>query len=171
MMRLANLLPFMMVAACSSGPSKQDSVQVWAAASAAMSSAQEKAVTEARDNAVAPISNLTLDWAGACSLGGTIGVTGSYEGEGSDDRAAFDIHTKFTGCHEASTTLDGEIHWTSVASGSDFNATMLGDIGWHGTDGDGSCEFNLSIRVSATSVSYGGELCGYQVGSELTIGR
>src|SRR5262245_39404702 len=152
---MKKLLPLLLLAACTSGPSKEESVQIWAAASEAMTSAQQRAVDAARSTPVAPVTDLTLDWSGACTLGGSVDVKGDYSGNSSDDHASFDLRTSFHGCHEASGTVDGDIHWTSTATGTDFSASMDGSVDWHGQNGSGSCDFDLTIALTATSVSYG----------------
>lgn len=165
------ILPLCLLAACSDGPTKEESVKIFAAASTAMSSAQSRAVADARGSStLAPATQLDLDFSGPCSLGGTARVTGSYDGDGADDRAAFDLRTTFAGCRELTGTLDGELHWTSVADASGFTATMTGGLDWHGNDGDASCEFDLSLEVSEAGIVYGGSLCGYDVAAELHLG-
>jgi hypothetical protein len=165
------ILPLSLLAACSDGPTKEESLKVFAAASSAMSSAQSRAVTDARSNStLAPVDRLDLDYSGPCTLGGTAKVTGSYEGDGADDHAAFDLRTTFTGCREFAGTLDGELHWTSVVAADKFTASMTGGLDWHGNDGDASCDFDLSLEVSNVGISYGGTLCGYDVKTELKIG-
>ena len=169
-MRLVNLVPVFLVAACTSGPSKEESVQIWGAASAAMTAAQQRAVEAARASNVAPVTDLDLNWSGNCTLGGTVGVTGMYSGDGSDDHASFDLHTTFNGCREAQGTVDGDLTWKSVASGTSFTASMDGSINWNGQNGDSaSCNFDLAITLTATSVAYGGSLCGYDVGDEINL--
>lgn len=165
------ILPLSLLAACSDGPTKEESLKVFAAATTAMSSAQSRAVTDARANsALAPVDRLDLDFSGPCTLGGTAKVTGSYEGAGVDDHASFDLNTTFAGCHELTGTLDGELHWTSVAAADKFTASMKGGLDWHGQDGDASCDFDLSLEVSNVGISYGGTLCGYDVKADLKIG-
>ena len=110
-----------------------------------------------------------LDYTGACSLGGSVVVKGDYSGENNDDRAAFDLNTSFNGCQEPTGTLDGAIHWTSTASSAGFSAAMDGSLDWAGSNGSASCDFDLSLAVTMTSVSYSGHLCGYDVGS-LSLG-
>lgn len=165
------ILPLCLLAACSDGPTKEESAKIFAAASTAMSSAQTRAVADARGtSSLAPADSLDLDFSGPCTLGGTARITGSYEGDGTGDQAAFDLRTTFAGCHELTGTLDGELHWTSVVDNTGFKASMTGGLDWHGSDGDASCDFDLSLEVSQTGVSYGGTLCGYDVAAELHIG-
>jgi hypothetical protein len=170
MMKLAKFLPLLALAACTDNATKQESVQIFAAASAAMSSAQTKAVEQAKGQSqLTDPSAVTLDYSGACALGGQVTVKGMYNGEGSDDRAAFDLATTFNGCQEPTGSLDGKIHWTSTASSTGFSATMDGSLDWSSNNGSASCDFDLSLAVTQTSVSYTGHLCGYDVG-QLVLG-
>ena len=170
-MKLAKILPVLALAACTDDPAtKQESVQIWAAASAAMTSAQTKAVEQAKGaNQVTDPTSVTLNYSGACSLGGTIVVKGDYEGEGANDRAVFDLDTWFNGCQEVGGTLDGSIAWKSDASSTGFSAEMRGQLDWSGSNGSASCTFDMKLSVTQTSVSYSGHLCGHDVG-ELTLG-
>jgi hypothetical protein len=171
-MKLAKLFPLFALAACTDGPSKQESIYIFAAAQTAMSNAQSEAVAEADMPFAAP-AETTLDYSGPCSLGGTISLTGSYSDDSVDgadaDRAAFDLTTSFNGCAEVTGTLDGSLQWTSVADDAGWTATMKGGLVWRGQDGDASCDFDLSMLVSDTVISYGGHLCGYDVGAELVL--
>src|SRR5688572_26594244 len=63
--------------ACSSGPSKSESLQIFAAATTAMASAQSRAISDAQQ--LRPLrapAELLLDFTGPCTLGGSVGVTG-----------------------------------------------------------------------------------------------
>ena len=169
-MKLTQLMiPVLALAACTDNASKQESVQIFAAATTAMSTAQTKAVEQAKGNQLTDPGAVTLNYSGACTLGGTVVVVGEYAGEGADDRADFDLNTQFNGCQEAAGTLDGKIHWTSSASSTGFSAAMDGELDWAGNNGSASCDFDLSLAVTQTSVSYSGHLCGYDVG-ELQLG-
>lgn len=165
------VLPMCLLAACSDGATKEESVQIFAAASTASSSVQSRAVADARTHSgLAAADTLTLDYSGPCTLGGTAAVNGSYAGDGADDRAAFDLHTKFVGCKELTGTIDGELDWTSVADANGFRATLSGGLDWTSNDGSASCDFDLALDVGATGISYGGTLCGYDVATEIHIG-
>jgi hypothetical protein len=171
-MRILDLIVLMSVvsatAACDSGPTKSESLQIFAAATTAMASAQTRAVTDAQQ-LQAP-AELVLDFSGPCTLGGTVGVNGSYDGSGTGDRAAFDMTTAFSSCKEAQGTLDGSLHWTSVVDGMSFSATMTGDLDWTSINGDSaSCDFDLSMAVTTASVMYSGHLCGYDIRADLGI--
>jgi hypothetical protein len=168
-MRLVKLVPLLALAACTDNASKEESVQIFAAASTAMSSAQTKAVTKAQGTPLLAPADLVLDYSGPCTLGGSVALTGTYNGDGSD-HAAFDLNATFSGCHEPTGTLDGNLEWTSNATATGFSATMKGGLDWTGHDGEASCDFDLTLTVTETVVGYGGHLCGYDVGAELVIG-
>jgi hypothetical protein len=168
-MRILPFLPALLLAACSSGPSKTEAIQMFSAATTAMASAQSRAVADAGRAAIAAPAQVALDFSGACALGGTVGVQGSYDSSGTGDRAAFDLTTSFDACREPLGTLDGELRWSSVVDGALFHAAMTGELSWTGNDGSASCDFDLSIDVSDRSVSYGGHVCGYDVRADLGL--
>jgi len=157
--------------ACSSGPTKEESLQIFAAASVAMSSAQSRAVTDAQHlQALRAPAELLLAFDGPCTLGGAVGVTGTYDAAGTADRAAFDLTASFSACKEAQGTLDGRMQWTSVAEGTSFSATMKGDLDWSSANGDSaSCDFDLRMAVTTQTVSYSGHICGYDIKADLGI--
>jgi len=157
------VLSIVFAAACSNQPTKDESVQVFASASVAMSSAQSRAVTQARGTALTAPADLSLAFNGACTLGGSIALNGTYTGDGNDDHAAFDLTTSFNGCHELQGTLDGDLHWTSNADSTGFTAAMTGDLDWQGQNDSASCSFDLHLAITATSIEYHGSLCGYDV--------
>jgi hypothetical protein len=97
-------------------------------------------------------------------------VSGSYDSSGTGDRAAFDMTVAFGSCKEAQGTLDGSLRWTSVTNGTSFSATMRGDLDWSSANGDSaSCDFDLSMAVTAQTVAYSGHICGYDIQAELGI--
>jgi hypothetical protein len=162
-MRILTLLPLMILIGCSSGPSKSEALQVFAAATTTMASAQSRAITDAETSAIAAPVVYALDFSGPCTLGGTVGVTGSYDASGTADRSSFDLTAAFRACQEAQGTLDGSLRWTSVAEGETFRATMTGDLDFDGPEVSASCDFDLTIGVTAQSVTYSGQLCGYSL--------
>jgi hypothetical protein len=165
---LVVLMSIVSAAACDSGPTKSESVQIFAAATTSMTSAQARAVSDAQQ--LQPLVELVLDFTGPCTLGGTVGVNGSYDGSGTGERAAFDMTTAFSSCKEAQGTLDGSLRWASVASGTSFSATMTGDLDWSNINGDSaSCDFDLSMAVTPQTVMYSGHLCGYDLRADLGI--
>jgi hypothetical protein len=165
-MRLIGLLPIMLIAACSSGPTKDDARAAFAATTLAMSSAQASAVSHT--TAAAP-GNLTLDYSGPCELGGTVAVTGTYDSAGSGSHTDFDLDAKFSGCHDELGTLDGALHWTSTVDATGFTAAMTGDIDFTGPNHSASCTFDLHASVTAASIGYSGTVCGYDVRADLSL--
>ncbi|HEY5949306.1 MAG TPA: hypothetical protein VIV40_27620 [Kofleriaceae bacterium] len=173
-MRLAKLLPLLavaVVAGCTDSATKQESVQIFTAASSALGSAQSRAVDQARVGQLTAPAEVTLDFSGPCTFGGTVALSGNYVGDDNDERAAFDLSASFAGCKEITGTLDGNLQWTSEATAAGFSASLTGDLEWHGNDGDASCGFDLSLTVNDTGIVYGGHLCGYDVRTELVLGN
>jgi hypothetical protein len=170
-MKLVKLLPLLVLAACTDSATKEESVQIFAAASTAMSSAQAKAVDQARSGQLTAPAELALDFTGPCTLGGTVAVTGSYVGDDNDDRAAFDLTASFSGCRELTGTLDGSLTWTSQATAAGFAASIKGGLDWHGNDGDASCDFDLSLTIGESAIAYSGHVCGYDAHAELVLGH
>lgn len=171
-MKIAKLLPLLLVVGCADdSATKQESVQIFAAATSAMSTAQAKAVAQAQGTSLVAPADLSLDFTGPCTLGGTLALSGNYTEDPSGDQAQFDLATTFNGCQEVTGTLDGSLQWTSVVSGSSTTVTMNGDLSWHGSDGDASCAFDLSLAVDDEAISYSGHLCGYDVQADLGLGH
>lgn len=168
-MKKLALLPLVLVCACTSGPSKSEATQVYAAATTAMASAQASAVSQARAHASLVPAALALDFSGPCALGGTVAVTGSYDGAGTGSAAVFDLATTFTQCQAATGTLDGNVHWTSTASGTSFSASMTGDLDFTGAQFSASCHLDLQFAVDPTSVTASGSICGYDVQADLHV--
>jgi hypothetical protein len=162
-MRILKLLCLMPLVGCSSGPSKSEALQMFAASSSAMDSAQSRALTDAQQTGALPATaEYLLDFSGPCTLGGSLGVTGTYDASGTGDQAAFDMTVAFASCQEAQGLLDGELRWSSVADGTSFRASMTGELDWDDNQGlSASCDFDLSIAISEQSVTYSGKLCGY----------
>src|SRR5690242_20306179 len=139
-MKIAALLPLALLAACTDQPSKEESVQIFAAATTALTSAQAKAVDQARSGQLTAPAELLVDFTGPCSLGGTLRVNGTYAGSSDDEHAAFDLGAAFNGCREVTGTLDGDLTWTSEASAAGFSATLTGGLDWQGNNGSASCD-------------------------------
>jgi hypothetical protein len=167
--QLLAVVSTLLVAACNSGPTKNESLQAFAAVTASMASAQSRAVSDAGTGVRAP-AVVTLDFSGPCTLGGTVGVTGSYDSSGTGERAAFDMTASYSDCREPTGTIDGSLQWTSVVEGQSFSATMKGGIDFASANGDSfSCDFDLRMGVTATSVTYSGSICGYDVQADLHV--
>jgi hypothetical protein len=148
------------LAACSSGPSREESARIFAAATTAMSSAQSRAVADANSSLRAP-ADLLLDFTGACTLGGSISLTGTYAGGADSDNATFELATSFNGCRELQGTLDGELRWTSITTATGATVSMKGALVWDGSDGSATCELDVQTTVDSTGFSYTGSICGH----------
>ncbi len=166
-MKIVRLLPLIVLAACTSGPTKEDAARVFSATSTALASTQNKAVAQAHASK-APTA-LTVDYAGSCALGGTVSMTGSYDSSGIGDHTTFDLSTAVTGCKDLAGQLDGSIHWTSDATPTGFAAALDGTITFVGSNTSATCDFNMNLALTAVSVSYTGSLCGYDAQAELHL--
>lgn len=162
-MKLLSLLPLAVLVGCDSGPSKEESVQIYASASSSLATAQGAAVAQAGDG------NVTLDYSGACALGGTVGLAGGYSDGGTTGDATFDLHATFSACNGGVGTISGDLHWAATVTDTSVTTSMKGDLDWEGRDGSGSCHFDMEIIVSEALYSFKGSLCGYDVGSELSL--
>ena len=160
------LLSLVFAAACSDQPTKEESVRVFGTASVSLSTAQANAVTAAKTGGDS--ADVTLNYTGACALGGSVSVNGNYAGDGNDERAAFDLTAAFAGCKDLSGSLDGDIHWTSTADAAGFSAAMTGTLDWQSGNDSATCDFDLHLAVTQTAITYGGSLCGYTM-AELGI--
>jgi len=172
-MKVLKLLPLMLLGACSSGPSNTEALKSFAAVSNAMATTQSAAVSAARTPAVAPPATLTLNYSGPCLVGGTAAVTGSYDGDGTGQQAAFNLTTTFTGCQTALGTIDGSLSWTSTVNGTTYTAAMTGSLDYQDPNTAFSCDYDLqsSVAVSgaSTDISYSGSLCGFDVNTDLHV--
>lgn len=164
MKRLALLL---LVVGCDSGPSKEESIQIYSTAFSALNSGQSAAVTAAGGGD----AELQLDYAGPCSLGGSLTLVGSYLSGDADssDEAAFDLAATFDSCKEATGTIDGELRWSAVSNPDLYSFSMEGDLDWSGTNGSGSCELDVTFSLSQQTVSYQGSLCGHRLTSDIVL--
>jgi hypothetical protein len=153
-------------AACSSGPSREESARIFTAATTAMASAQSRAVAAAEANRTlrAP-ADLLLEFTGACTLGGSISLAGSYTGDADADTATFELTTRFDGCRELQGTLDGELRWAAVATETGATSTIEGVLVWDGSDGSATCELDVQTSAGASGFSYTGSICGHDASS------
>jgi hypothetical protein len=166
---------FVSAAACSSDPpqpSKEDASQLYVAASIAMSSAQARAVSDAQQlRGLHAPAQLLLDFSGACTRGGLVNVTGSYDTSGTTGRTTFDMATAFHMCREAQGTLDGSLRWTSIVNGTSFSDKMKGELDWSNDSGaSASCDFDVLTVITPETAAISGRLCGYDVAADLGIG-
>jgi hypothetical protein len=155
----------LVLAACGgdSKPSQQDSFLAFGVATQAMAQAQSKAIQAAQQGNIVAPAVLTLNYNGPCTTGGTVSVTGSYDNAGSGQAATFDMNMSFDACADAQGTLDGDMHWTSTADGTNYTATMKGDIDFVGPQASASCEYNLTVSVTGSAATYSGTVCGYNI--------
>lgn len=141
---------------------------MFGAAGLAMTSARASAVAAGQGHAFVAPAQLSLDYSGPCLLGGTAAVNGAYDdGSGSGDHAAFDLTVTFNACRGVDGTLDGSMHWTSVASDTGFSAAMNGNLDWTDGNDSASCGIDVQLALTSTSVSYSGAVCGYDVQTDL----
>ena len=173
-MRTLNLIvvtSLVSVAACGSNntATKEESLQIFAAATAAMSSAQSRALSDAQQGLQVP-AEVTINFSGPCTLGGRVGMTGSAETSDTAGRVAVDLKATFDGCREPQGALDGDLHTTSTVDGSNVTVTLKGDLDWE--DGNGasaSCEFDMKTAVTSETVVVSGHLCGFDVAVDLGL--
>lgn len=173
-MRTLNLIvvtSLVSVAACGSNntATKEESLQIFAAASAAMSSAQSRALSDAQQGLQAP-AEIMVNFSGPCTLGGQVGMTGSVENSDAGGRVAVDLKATFDGCREPQGTLDGDLRTTSTVDGTNVSVTLKGDIDWE--DGNGasaSCEFDMKTAVTSETVVVSGHICGFDVAVDLGL--
>jgi hypothetical protein len=171
-MKSMRLLPIVIaggvgLAACSSGPSEQDAARMYGAASTAMSTARVQAVSQSQ---TAVPADVQLDYSGPCTLGGSVGLTGSSSADTTAASATFDLAATFTDCHEAQGTLSGSLAWSSSSSATGTSMSMVGDLDWDDGSNAASCEINIQMSVGATGFSYTGSICGYDVATEINLG-
>jgi hypothetical protein len=167
----AALVPLLALAACSDGPTKEESARIWAATNTALSSAQSRAVADASANSPAAPGALALDFTGPCTLGGTVSISGSWDGSatGNTWQAAFDLSATFDNCQEAQGTLDGDMHWTSSAGGAGFSASLTGDLAWSDSGGNSaSCAIDVQMNVSLAGYTSTGSVCGYDASATIS---
>lgn len=171
-MRITRLLPFVLLVACSTGPSKEDSTRVLAGMTTAATTAQSAAVADARTHAAAVPGALAIAYSGACLGGGTVAVDGTYDGTGTGDTAVFDMTMTFASCRSLTgDTVDGDLHWSSTAGAGMFDESMTGHVSYQGGNVDASCDFDMTLAVTPLSLSYAGSMCGYDASALVTIGR
>lgn len=162
------LILLMSIAACgdTTQPSREDSARIWAGASSAMMKAQQQAVRAADGEHLVPfVDDVELDWTGQCELGGQIMLTGNYTGDGTQSESTWDLRTSFFQCAQNDGTLNGELRWTAETAFQSLQSRIWGDVRWQDENDEVSrCELDVSIVASGASISFGGTLCGYNMG-------
>ena len=162
-MKLLALAPVLALAACAdNGPSKQEAARIYQAMSVAATNGRVQAVNHAGAPLTAP-ADLTLDYSGPCSLGGTVGVQGTFSGDETTATGSYDLTAAFAACHEAPGTLDGSIHWSGSSSATGFSSSMVGNIDFDDGSTTTSCAIDVQMTVGATGVTSTGTFCGYDV--------
>ena len=169
-MRILTLgLPLLFAAACTSGPSKQDASRLFVATTAAVQTAQQKAVTSTQ--ALTTPAARNLDYIGPCDGEGSFEIKGTYDdASGSGAAAAFDLQASFNNCVSLThTALDGNLHWSSTSDASGFSASLGGSISFSDQTSSAACDLDLHMAVTTTSISYAGTVCGYDVTTDLGL--
>src|SRR4051794_27614636 len=97
MVAMRILLPILVLAACTDGPSKQDAQRLFIATTGAVQTAQQKAVTSTQA-LVAPTAR-NLDYIGPCDGEGSFEIKGLFDdASGNGAAAAFDLQANFNNC-------------------------------------------------------------------------
>lgn len=161
----------LLVAACTdSGPSKSDASRLFVAATGAVTAAQSKAVTATQQTALTAPAVRNLDYIGPCSAEGSSEVRGTYDDSGTASASTFDLQVTFTNCVDVTgNALNGGLHWTSSAGASGFDATLTGSIDWSDHQNQASCDLDVHMAVSESSILYAGSVCGYDVQTDLHL--
>src|SRR5512140_3061091 len=68
---------------------------------------------------VAPVVQ-TVDYSGPCTMGGTIAMHGTYDGDGTTN-ATYMFDVSMAACAETGSTIDGSMTWDGVVSGTQAN--------------------------------------------------
>ncbi|MCB9654182.1 MAG: hypothetical protein H6729_08660 [Deltaproteobacteria bacterium] len=151
---------------CGSSTSKEDAVTAWAATNVALAAASSAAAQSSGLSATE--RPLTVNASGvACSGGGTLDVSGSYE-TGGTGSYSFDLGVSFDGCVETGITMSGDINYTTdyvLASNHTLESasiTMKGSVDYSGRI-DTSCDFDITISGNLSSWSISGSICGIDV--------
>ena len=166
MKKLYTLIP-LLVAACASDSdhnsgSKQDARRALISTTHALGS------IEGRAAALAPGLTTTINFTAPCSSAGSLGIDGTHNLSDDGLKEDFDISAKFIGCSEGDGALDGEVNWTAAIDNGNFESSLTGTLDWADATTSASCTFDLHVKASATSVSFSGTACGYDV-SELDL--
>jgi hypothetical protein len=160
----------LLVAACTdSATSKPDASRLFVATTDAVVAAQAKAVTATQSALTAPAVR-NLDYIGPCSAEGSSEVRGTYDDAGTAAASTFELQVTFTNCVDLTgNALDGGLHWSSTASATGFDATLTGSIDWSDHMNQASCDLDLHMAVSDSTILYAGTVCGYDVQTDLHL--
>jgi hypothetical protein len=167
---MRTLLPILFVAACTSGnATKQDASRLFVATTTAVQAAQQKAVTSTQAQFAPAARN--LDYTGPCDSEGSFEIKGIYDdASGNGAAAAFDLQANFNNCVSLTrTALDGNLHWSSTSDANGFSAAMTGSIAFSDQTTSATCDLDLHMAVTSSSISYSGTVCGYDVNADLGL--
>jgi hypothetical protein len=143
-------LALVVVAACTSGTSKQDASKLYSATSQAITGAQAKAV--------ASTTGINIDFNGPCES------EGGYHVKGLEDMMAgtFDLQVTFTDCVDANrVALDGDVHYASTTT----SGTLTGSMSFSDRTTSAMCDLDLHFALSGGMTFYAGTVCGYDIGT------
>src|SRR5262245_12025383 len=125
------------LAACTSGPSKDDTTAVYVQTLNAMSYARIQAVAKVQGQT----GTVTLDASGTCPAGGTYAVTGTFDdSNGNTDQTTWNLSLAFAGCADLFGKVDGNLDWTSSASAASFATAITGSVTYTGNHGTWTCD-------------------------------
>jgi hypothetical protein len=160
-----------LVAACTdSGPSKSDASRLFVATTGAVTAAQAKAVTATQSALTAAPLVRNLDYVGPCGAEGSSEVRGTYDDSGTAAASTFELQVSFTNCVDATgDALNGSLHWSSSQSSTGFDATLTGSMDWSDHQNQASCDLDLHLAVTTSSILYAGTVCGYDVQADLHL--
>jgi hypothetical protein len=163
------LCSVLLVAACTDpSTSKPDASRLFVATTDAVVAAQAKAVTATQQLTAPAVRN--LDYIGPCSAEGSSEVRGTYDDSGNAAASTFELQVTFMNCVDVTgNALDGSLHWSSSASASGFDATLSGSIDWSDHMNQASCDLDLHMAVTSSTILYAGTVCGYDVQTDLHL--
>lgn len=123
MKRLA-LIALSLAACTSSTPDAQTQAAFFQEMSA-MQSVQSQAVSQANQQAAAPYSG-SLNGTYNCPTGGSIALSGTYNGADDGTSSTYDLHDTMSGCAGAGYTIDGEWDWNGTYATNAFHDAING---------------------------------------------
>ncbi len=143
-------LALVLVAACTSGTSKQDASKLYSATSSAITAAQAKAVAQT--------SGINIDYTGPCDSEGSVHVHGIED----TTAGTFDLQLDFNNCVSLTrVALDGNMHFAASTTAG----TLTGMMSWSDRTTSATCDLDLRFALSGGASIYAGTVCGYDIGS------
>lgn len=156
------------LAACTSGPSKDDTTTIYAQTTSALTYAKVQAVATVQGQT----GTVTLDASGACPAGGTYAVHGTFDDtNGNTDQTTWDLSASFVQCADLFGQVDGNLDWTSAATGTSFQTAIVGTVTYTGSKGTWTCDADMHLLVDPTDFTADGTLCGYSLHDDLHLGK